>query len=138
MACDPHQALDALIALGIERVLTSGQETSALEGLDLIADLIRQATGRIVVMPGGGINERNIARIVAGCGAGEVHISGRKTIDGPMIYRRTHVNMGAALRPAEFTRTVVDAGRIWEVREALNEAKGGDGVSCAGGGATGA
>ncbi len=112
MASDPRQALEDLVQLGIDRVLTSGQESSALEGLDLIADLVRQAGGRIVVMPGGGINERNIGRIVAASGAYEVHVSGRTTVDGAMTYRNTRTFMGGVLRPPEFSRTVADAGRI--------------------------
>ena len=65
---DPYEALEALIGLGIDRVLTSGQESSVLEGLDLIVDLVRVAGERIIVMPGGGITERNIAKIVATSG----------------------------------------------------------------------
>jgi len=112
MARDPHAALEALIALGVPRVLTSGGESSALEGLDLIARLIAQAQRRIVVMPGGGITERNIGRIMAATSATEIHASGRVTVEGPMIYRNTRAFMGGALRPAEFTRTVVSAERI--------------------------
>ncbi len=112
MARDPHATLEALIELGVARVLTSGGESSALEGLDQIAALIAQARGRIIVMPGGGINERNIGRIVAATGATEVHVSGRVTIEGPMLYRNERAFMGGALRPPEFTRAVVSAARI--------------------------
>lgn len=112
MTRDPRRALDALIGLGVDRVLTSGGENSALEGLELIGELARQAQGRIVVMPGGGITERNIGRIVAATAATEVHVSGRATVEGPMVYRNARVFIGGALRPPEFTRTVSDAARI--------------------------
>jgi copper homeostasis protein len=121
MACDPRQALEDLIRLGIDRVLTSGQENSALEGLDLIVELTRQAQGRIVVMPGGGITERNIGRIAAATGATEIHVSGRKALEGPMAYRNTRAFMGGSLHPPEFTRTVTDVGRV---RAMLEAAKG--------------
>ena len=119
MAADPRQALEALIVLGVDRVLTSGGENTALEGLDLIAELTEQAGGRIVVMPGGGITERNIGRIAAASGAHEIHASARKTIDGAMIHRNTHAFMGGALRPPEFSRTIADATRIRAMRQML-------------------
>jgi copper homeostasis protein len=112
MAREPRQALEELIGLGVDRLLTSGQENSALEGLDLLVELTQQASGRIVVMPGGGITERNIGKIAAATGAREIHVSGRKTIEGPMEYRSARAFMGGALRPPEFTRTVADAGRV--------------------------
>lgn len=112
MTRDPRRALEDLIGLGVARVLTSGGENSALEGLDLIGELVRQARGRIGVMPGGGITERNIGKIIAATGATEIHVSGRATVAGPMVYRNTRAFMGGALRPPEFTRTVTDAERI--------------------------
>ncbi len=116
MARDPRRALEDLIGLGVERVLTSGGESSALEGLDLLVELTQQARGRIVVMPGGGINERNIGKIVAATAAAEVHVSAGTTVDGPMIYRNTRAFMGGALRPPEFTRTIADVARIRAMR----------------------
>ncbi|MCA9957355.1 MAG: copper homeostasis protein CutC, partial [Anaerolineales bacterium] len=64
MTPDPFAALETLIGLGVERVLTSGQEASVLEGLPLITELVRRAGDRIIVMPGGGITPRNVDRIV--------------------------------------------------------------------------
>ncbi len=112
MTRDPRRALEDLIGLGVERVLTSGGESSALEGLDLLVELAHQARERIVVMPGGGITERNIGKIAAATGAREIHISAATTVEGPMIYRNTRAFMGGALRPPEFTRTVTDATRV--------------------------
>ena len=112
MAREPHQALEELIGLGVDRVLSSGQENTALEGLDLLVELTRQAKGRIVVLPGGGITERNIGKIAAATGAREMHVSGRRTVEGPMEYRNAHAFMGGVLRPPEFTRTVADADRV--------------------------
>ncbi|MCE7986286.1 MAG: copper homeostasis protein CutC [Caldilinea sp. CFX5] len=112
MAVDPHQALEDLIDLGVDRVLTSGQESSALEGLDLITTLVQQAGERIIVMPGGGVNDRNIHKIVSQSGAREVHWSARRSSESTMTYRRTHVFMGGALRPPEFSRQTTDSGRI--------------------------
>lgn len=112
MARDPSQALEDLISLGLDRVLTSGQENSALEGLDLITALVQQANGRIIVMPGGGVNERNLKKIVTQSGVHEVHMTARSTIDSRMTYRNPRPTMGGALHPPEFTRQVTDANRV--------------------------
>ncbi len=112
MAVEPHQALEDLISLGVDRVLTSGQESSAVEGLDLIAALVQQAGERIIVMPGGGVNERSIHKIVRQSGVREIHLSARSSVESAMTYRRSHVFMGGTLRPPEFSRQIADSERI--------------------------
>jgi copper homeostasis protein len=109
---DPYEALETLIALGIDRVLTSGQEPSVLEGLDLIVDLVRVAGERIVIMPGGGITERNIAKIVAASSVQEVHVAAPVAVESRMQYHNPRVFMGGELRPPEYTIATTDAGRI--------------------------
>lgn len=112
MVADPHYALDELIQLGVDRLLTSGQEATALEGVDLIRDLIRQANGRLIVMPGGGIHERNVARIVAETGATEVHFSARRPQVSQMTYHNPHTALGGVLRPSDYTIQATSAGRV--------------------------
>merc|ERR1712062_97483 len=63
---DPENSLEQLISLGFDRILTSGQESSALEGLPNLAALVTQAGDRITVVPGGGITEKNLNRILSG------------------------------------------------------------------------
>lgn len=75
---DPLEALDDLIALGINRVLSSGQAPSAFEGRFLLKKMVEYAAGRIVVMPGAGIHAGNIAELAKTTGAREFHLSGRK------------------------------------------------------------
>ena len=87
MTNDPYHALDALIDLGVDRVLTSGQEATAYEGLDLITDLVQAARDRIIIMPGGGIHERNIHKIVKQSGVKEVHAAAPVATESPMVYR---------------------------------------------------
>jgi copper homeostasis protein len=115
---DPFEALETLIGLGIDRVLTTGQESSALEGLDLIADLVRRAGNRIVVMPGG-ITERTAERIVARSRAREFHFAALSSIDGRMVYRNGRVFMGGELRPPEYTLSVTDPASVRAVIAAL-------------------
>ena len=116
---DPFAALDDLIALGVDRVLTSGQESSALEGLDLIRELVRVAGGRILVMPGGGVDERNVAKIVDQTGAAEVHVSVRRPVDSAMEYRSTRVFMGGVLRPPEYERMETSLARVQQIVAAI-------------------
>lgn len=121
MAVEPQQALEELIDLGIDRVLTSGQESSALEGIDLITTLVQQAGDRIIIMPGGGINERNIGKIVAHSGVKEIHLSARSTVESAMQYRRSHVFMGGTLRPPEFSRQTTDSARVNAIVSHFNQ-----------------
>jgi copper homeostasis protein len=101
-----------VIGLGAERVLTSGQEGSAFEGLELIAELQRAAAGRIVVMPGGGLTPRNVRRIVEATGVSEVHLSARSGVESGMTYRNGRVFMGGTLRPPEYQRKATDVGIV--------------------------
>ena len=119
MARDPHVALDSLLDLGVDRLLTSGQEATALEGLDLIADLVRRAGERLVVMPGGGITPRNIGRILATSGAREVHVYAAQMVEGPMRHRNPRAFMGGELRPPEFARPITAPEDVRAVRTAM-------------------
>ncbi|MEZ4835605.1 MAG: copper homeostasis protein CutC [Caldilineaceae bacterium] len=109
---DPFAALETLIDLGVDRVLTSGQEPTTLEGADLIAELVRRAGDRIIIMAGGGINERNVDKIIAQTGVKEIHVSARSSVDSAMTYRNTRVFMGGELRPPEYSRKTTDAARV--------------------------
>ena len=115
MTRDPFGALEDLVALGVDRILTSGQEPSVIEGLDLIAQLVQRAGDRVIIMPGGG-TERNVGKVVARSGVREVHVIGPMTLDSPMQYRNPRVFMGGELRPPEYARTVTDPARIRELR----------------------
>ncbi len=115
MASDPFAALETLIGLGIDRVLTSGQDASVLEGLPLIAELIRRAGKRIIVMPGGGITKRNVDRIVAGAKPREIHFAALESKAGGMQFRRDHVFMGGELRAPEYDCLVTSSTIIRDV-----------------------
>lgn len=112
MTRDPFEALETLITLGLDRVLTSGQEPTVWDGAHLIADLVRRAAGRIIVMPGGGITDRNIRKIVSGTGVAEVHFGCAVPVDGRMAYRNPRVFMGGILRPPEYTLEIAQAADV--------------------------
>lgn len=71
---DQAAALEALIALGVTRVLTSGGAPTAWEGRQALVALVRQAAGRIAVMPGGGIVADHAADLAAMTGASALHL----------------------------------------------------------------
>ncbi|GHE92807.1 copper homeostasis protein CutC [Aliiroseovarius zhejiangensis] len=79
---DPLAALDQAIALGFERVLTSGGAATAVEGADRIQAMIRHAAGRIAIMPGSGLTDGNISDFVAQTGVREVHASCAAVVAG--------------------------------------------------------
>jgi copper homeostasis protein len=115
MAADPFAALETLVELGVDRVLTSGQEATVLEGLPLLAELVRRAGDRIIIMPGGGITARNVDRIVAEAQSKEIHFAALEPTTSGMRNRRDHVFMGGALRPPEYDRLVTSAASIRSV-----------------------
>lgn len=120
MTTDPFAALDTLVALGVDRVLTSGQETTALEGAARIADLVRHAAGRITIMAGGGIDERTVAQLVWIARVSEVHMSGRVLADSPMTVRNPRVSMGGNPHLSEYQRMITSPERIRACRDQLD------------------
>ena len=92
---DPRKALEELIAQGFDRILTSGQQPTALEGTALLAELQRQAAGRIILLAGCGVNESNIAAIARATGIHEFHFSARTAVRSRMQFSNPDVYMGA-------------------------------------------
>jgi copper homeostasis protein len=119
LCADPRAALEQVVELGAERLLTSGQEATVLEGAELIRSLREQAAGRVIIMPGGGITPRNAGKIVALTGASEIHLSCRRTVDSAMTHRNGRVYMGGALYPPEYQRKIADEAGIRTVRQAI-------------------
>jgi len=81
---EPESALEDIIALRCERVLTSGAQADALAGAALIGKLVAQAAGRISVMPGAGVNARNVVALRAQTGAREFHASAKRELPSRM------------------------------------------------------
>lgn len=120
MCSDPVRGLEDIISTGATRLLTSGQQNNAIEGAGLISQLIIQARNRIIIMPGGGLNETNIRKIAEITGAGEFHLTGRKEIDSEMVFRKQGVSMGSHII-SEFIRKVADAEKIKQIVSILNQ-----------------
>lgn len=109
---DPFAALEQLIELGCDRVLTSGQQSDAVKGIPLIAKLVKRAAGRIIVMPGCGVRENNIAQIEAATGAKEFHTSARSVVYSQMEYRNERVPMGSNAVSSEFETVQTDREKV--------------------------
>jgi copper homeostasis protein len=120
LARDPIEALDALIELEVDRVLTSGHAPTAEEGIPVLRDLVRHAGGRIVIMAGGGVTEANAARIVGETGVREIHLRGSKAEPSPMQFRREGVRFGKGFEPDEYRRVATDPDRIRAVVDAVS------------------
>lgn len=75
----PYEALEQIISLGCDRLLTSGQASTAEEGIPVLGRLVRQSAGRIIIMPGSGVNPRNALHILRETGATEIHGSFRSS-----------------------------------------------------------
>ncbi|WP_353097328.1 copper homeostasis protein CutC [Tissierella praeacuta] len=102
MTKDPFKSLDILIDLGVERILTSGQESKVIDGINLIRKLVKMSEDKIIIMPGAGINEKNVKDIIENTGVKEIHLSAKKRVESIMEYRNQRVNMGGNLIASEY------------------------------------
>lgn len=109
---DGEKALEDIISIGFDRILTSGMASSALEGLPYLKQLVKKAGDRIIIMPGGGINEKNIERILEGCDAKEFHGSARSSIPSQMKYQSPGIPMGAPVYPPEYVFKTSNVNKI--------------------------
>lgn len=89
---DPFQALEDLIDLGFERILTSGLKPKAAESLDLLAELINKTDERIVIMPGSGVTSENIISIAESTGVKEFHSSASYSKESEMKFINAKMN----------------------------------------------
>jgi copper homeostasis protein len=119
-ARDPFDALEDIIHLGCERILTSGQAASAMEGSELIRELVSRAGPRISIMPGSGVSEDNVIKLVKKTGVREVHASLRSPSRSPMQFRNDNVSMG---KPGadEYSRLETDSERVKIFLSRLND-----------------
>ncbi len=102
---NPLKALEEIIELGCIRILTSGLKPTALEGGETIKQLIKVAENRIIIMPGSGIRENNIAEVAKITGAREFHFSAREKQKSLMDFRNPDVIVGAEDTPYSISIT---------------------------------
>ncbi|MEO8758464.1 MAG: copper homeostasis protein CutC [Devosia sp.] len=112
MTCDAGEAIEALVRSGVDRVLTSGQRDTALEGLSILKATHDAARGRIKIMACGALDESNIAQVLAGSMAEELHFAALHTIPSAMAFRNPNVGMGGTALEREFEVTLTDPDAV--------------------------
>jgi copper homeostasis protein len=116
---DQFKALEDIIEMGFDRILTSGERSTAMEGSRRIAELVKKADGRISIMPGSGINENNVTDLVHFTGVAEVHSSARLRVQSLMDYKNDHIITGNSYKD-EYSTDVTDVGRVKEILKNAN------------------
>ena len=117
---DPLKALDQLVDLGFSRVLTSGQEKTAPEGIELIRKLIVHAGDRIEILPGGGLQPHNIRAFVEQTKVKQVHLAAFGQKPDSSVQHRPHITFGGALQPSEDRYDLIDRNIIHSVSKLLS------------------
>ncbi len=118
VARDPHDFLKILIDLGVDRLLTSGQAKTAVEGLPLLRKLVKQAHGRLTIMPGGGVPPHNVQELLE-LEIKEVHTGSSTKVPSKMLPRDSEVKMGA--QDTQTYHNFVDIEAIRAIVEAANK-----------------
>lgn len=111
-AANPYEAMEDIISIGCERILTSGQRPTAIEGASLIDQLVREANERIVIMPGSGVRASNIVELAEATGASEFHTSARLKQASAMDFVNQHMK-------EEQSFTEAGEEEIKKIKEAL-------------------
>lgn len=115
---DYKLALEQIIGLGCERILTSGLAGTAEQGIPVLQEMVSLAGYRITIMAGAGINAGNAAKIIAQTGVTEIHLSGKTTRSSKMTYRSDTAKMGQH-QLDDFIVPVTDSEAIRVVADAL-------------------
>lgn len=118
MCRDMDEALEDAKKLGIVSILTSGGCASAIEGLEVL-DRLKKNAGKIDIMAGAGMNAKNIKYMMEHSSLTAFHMSGKKTLQSKMEYRNPKVNMGLpSLSEYEIIQT--DAEEIRAAKLVMN------------------
>lgn len=121
MCRNPSETLEELIDLGVDRVLSSGQQSTAEQGIPLLRKLQEQAEGRILIMAGCGVNETNIVKIASETGVREFHFSGKVHVPSSMKYKNQSVSMGGDGTVNEYTRDLTSLEKVKNTIAALDK-----------------
>jgi copper homeostasis protein len=114
---DPFEALEQLISIGCERILTSGQKPAAPDGVELIAALNKAADHRIIIMPGSGVRKENIREIAKKTGCTEFHSSLRGKTESSMQF----LHPAFAVSPESYSNNSIDPAEVQALKNALRE-----------------
>jgi copper homeostasis protein len=120
VALDPFVALETLIKLGVDRVLTSGQAATVPEGTQVLKQLVEQSAGRIGILPGCGILPENVAKMIAQTGVTEFHATAFGTLASHMRHQNPAVYMGIPGLP-EYERQVTSEAIVRQFVQAASQ-----------------
>lgn len=115
---DPFKALEEVIDLGFERILTSGLRPKAIEGKEMLAALVKQSADRIIIMPGSGVTSENMREIAESTGAKELHSRAALYIESTSQYQNPQMN-------ESLTHVTVNKDEVKKMAELLNELEAG-------------
>ena len=101
VAKNPYQALEDIIDCGCERILTSGQKNTAIEGIDLLKALVEKSKNRIEIMAGSGVNAQNAQQFL-NIGIHALHMTGKSMQASKMTFRKADVSMANTLLSNEY------------------------------------
>lgn len=116
---DPYEALEDCIAIGFNRILTSGRSPSAEAGIEVLKELVKRAAGRISIMPGSGIHENNAAKIVNETGVKEIHFSASSSNPSSDKNYNPSITFTSALPEDYLQQRTTDPDKIKRTRENL-------------------
>lgn len=116
VAADWKKMLGQLIELGVDRVLTSGLAPDVFYGIDVIREMIEFAEGRIQILPGAGVNLKNIDKIIEYTGCNQIHVARFMQRTDPSTANNRDIFYGGALYPPENRYDVIDGGYIAQIR----------------------
>lgn len=119
MCCDPRKAVNDIMELGCDRILTSGQEVSAMAGSALIHDLQVEFPDMIFIAAGGVIPS-NVMEIAVDTGVREIHASAKTSVESRMLFRRKSISMGRAGMD-EYIRQTSDAETVRMIKDKLRK-----------------
>jgi copper homeostasis protein len=112
---DPFEAMEQLIEIGCERILTSGQQPAAPDGVELIAQLNKAADERIIIMPGSGVRKENIKMLAEKTGCMEFHSSLRHRKRSEMEF----IHPAFAQSEESYSNNSIDPEEVKKLRAAL-------------------
>ncbi len=121
MTRDPFEAMETLVDIGIDRILTSGQKSVAEKGVELIRELVGRASERITIMACGEIREGNVSEVIRRTGVREIHATGFVSTESGMEFRNERVYMGGADLDAEYSLKVTSPEKIAALRRAAEQ-----------------
>ncbi|MBR2796487.1 MAG: copper homeostasis protein CutC [Clostridia bacterium] len=119
VCADWKRLLGQLIDIGIDRVLTSGLAPDVFYGVEVIREMMDFAQGAIQIMPGAGVNLRNVDKIVEATGCDQIHVARFRDVMDTSTAANRDIFFGGALYPPEDRYSVIDGDYIGQIRARL-------------------